>query len=163
MSILDYLPIHTDRLILRQTSRDDVDLILKMDKQESTQKFLGGIKNKSRDERIEFLDRKHNNGNSLTVMLDNVSIGFVGLKVTDNIGEVSYIFDSDYTGKGYCTEVIRALIDIGFNKLEINKIYATVLEENIASIRVLEKNNFKRNGMKDKFIYYELWKEGMSI
>jgi hypothetical protein len=81
VSILDYLPIHTDRLILIQTSRDDVDLILKMDKQESTQKFLGGIKNKSRDERIEFLDRKHNNGNSLTVMLDNVSIGFVGLKV----------------------------------------------------------------------------------
>ena len=96
MSILDYLPIHTDRLILIQTSRDDVDLILKMDKQESTQKFLGGIKNKSRDERIEFLDRKHNNGNSLTVMLDNVSIGFVGLKVSDNVGEVSYIFDNMY-------------------------------------------------------------------
>ena len=157
MSILDYLPIHTDRLILIQTSRDDVDLILKMDKQESTQKFLGGIKNKSRDERIEFLDRKHNNGNSLTVMLDNVSIGFVGLKVTDNVGEVSYIFDSDYTGNGYCSEIVKILVDIAFNKLNLNKLYAYTKSENIASIKVLTKNGFvKKDSNNKEFIYYEM-------
>ena len=156
MSILNYLPIHTDRLILKQTSRDDVDLILKMDKQESTQKFLGGIKNKSRDERIEFLDRKHNNGNSLTVMLDNVSIGFVGLKVTDNIGEVSYIFDSDYTGNGYASECVSKLIEIGFNKLYLDKIIAESKEDNIASRKVLLKNGFIEKDKNEEFIIYEL-------
>lgn len=156
MSILDYLPIHTDRLILIQTSRDDVDLILKMDKQESTQKFLGGIKNKSRDERIEFLDRKHNNGNSLTVMLDNVSIGFVGLKVTDNIGEVSYIFDSDYTGNGYTSECVSKLIDIGFNELKLDKIIAESKEDNVASRKVLLKNGFIEKDKNEEFIIYEL-------
>ena len=156
MSILDYLPIHTDRLILRQTSRDDVDLILKMDKQESTQKFLGGIKNKSRDERIEFLDRKHNNGNSLTVMLDNVSIGFVGLKVTDNVGEVSYIFDSDYTCYGYASECVSKLIEIGFNELKLDKIIAESKVDNIASRKVLLKNGFIEKDKNEEFIIYEL-------
>lgn len=160
--MIENLPIKTDRLILKKTSVDDIDLIMKMDKQEDTQKYLGGIKNKSKEERLLFLEKK-SNGNSLTVYLNDIGIGFVGLKINDKQAELSYIFDSDYTGYGYCTEVIRSLVDIGFNRLELNKIYATVLEENIASIRVLEKNNFKRNGMKDKFIYYELMKEGVNI
>ena len=45
------LPIKTDRLIIRKTSINDINLIMKMDKQEITQMFLGGIKNKTREER----------------------------------------------------------------------------------------------------------------
>ena len=41
-SLKDFLPISTKRLIIRKTLLDDVNLILKMDKQENTQKFLGG-------------------------------------------------------------------------------------------------------------------------
>ena len=42
---INLLPLKTNRLIIKQTSCIDIDLILKMDKQEETQKFLGGIKN----------------------------------------------------------------------------------------------------------------------
>ncbi len=51
----DLLPIETERLYLRPTDVEDIDLILKMDKQEVTQTFLGGIKNKTREERIELI------------------------------------------------------------------------------------------------------------
>ena len=33
---------------LKRTTIDDVDLLLKMDKQKETQMYLGGVKNKSR-------------------------------------------------------------------------------------------------------------------
>lgn len=150
----ELLPLYTDRLMIVDTSIDDIDLILKMDKQESTQKYLGGIKNKSREERLEFLSNKKN---SLTVLLDNVRIGFIGLKITDDKAEISYIFDSDYTGNGYCSEVIKLLIDISFNKLNLNKLYAYSKNENIASIKVLTKNGFiEKDSNNKEFIYYEL-------
>ena len=75
----ELLPIYTERLKIIETSIDDIDLILKMDKQESTQKYLGGIKDKSREERIEFLKNKKN---SLTVLLDDITIKYLEEYIT---------------------------------------------------------------------------------
>ena len=150
----ELLPIYTERLKIVNTSVDDIDLILKMDKQEDTQLFLGGVKDKSREERLEFLSNKKN---SLTVLLGYIRIGFVGLKINEDEAEISYIFDSDYTGEGYCSEVVKVLIDIALNKLNLNKLYAYTKEENIASIKVLTKNGFiKKDSNNEEFIYYEL-------
>lgn len=156
MKIVDYLPIRTKRLFLKVTDRDDIDLILKMDIQEDTQKFLGGIKNKSREERLLFLDKKKNNGNSLTVYLNETPIGFVGVKIQNNIGEISYIFDSDYTGNGYCSEVVSKLIDICFSKIGLDMLYAYSKEDNIASKKVLFKSGFDFIEFREDFMYFEL-------
>ena len=53
--LISLLPLKTKRLVIRPTLIEDVDLISKMDKQEITQAFLGGIKNKTKEERITFL------------------------------------------------------------------------------------------------------------
>lgn len=150
----DLLPICTERLKIVETSIDDVDLILKMDKQEVTQRYLGGIKNKSREDRIDFLIKKNN---SMTVLLEDKRIGFVELKIDNDKAEISYIFDNDYTSNGYCSEVVRKIIDIAFYKLNLNKLYAYTKEENISSIKVLTKNGFiKKDSNNEEFIYYEL-------
>ena len=158
MKIVDLLPIHTDRLEIKQTTVDDIDLILKMDKQEETQKFLGGIKNKSREERVLFLEKKNLNGESLTVFYENIPIGFIGIKINGCEMEISYIFDVDYTGRGFCSEVVQKLTDIIFNKLEINRIYANSKEENLSSQKVLLKNKFVKKCFKDNFWCFELLK-----
>ena len=132
------LPIKTDRLIIRKTSINDINLIMKMDKQEITQMFLGGIKNKTREERIRFLEKKNN---SLTVYLkNNKSIGFIDLKIDkeNKQCELSYIFDYDYSKLGHCTEACKKLINIVFNILDIDTIYALTICDNISSKRVLE-------------------------
>ena len=157
-NILDFLPISTDRLVLKQTDIFDIDLIMKMDKQEETQLYLGGVKNKTEAERVEFLKKKNKNGNSLTAYLNNIAIGFVGLKINGAGAEISYIFDSDFTGNGYCSEAVSKLIDVVFNQLNLEYIFAYSKSENIASKRVLEKHNFKVNGIKEDFIYYLLEK-----
>ena len=138
--MINNLPIETDRLIINKTTIEDIDLILKLDKQEVTQKFLGGIKNKSREERIEFLKNK----DSLTVSLkDNTKIGFIGLKIDkdNNTGELSYIFDYDYSNIGYCTEACLKIIDIGI-LLGLDFISAETIKGNNSSKRVLEKLGF---------------------
>ena len=167
--LIELLPIETERLIIDKTTTNDINLILKMDKQEITQKFLGGIKNKTKDERIEFLKKKEEKfkqgiASSLTVNLkeDNSKIAFVGLKIDEeeNLAEISYIFDEDYTKKGYCKEAILKLLDITFNELKLDKVIADTVEDNLSSRNVLERLNFRVVSLKIdnniKFINYEL-------
>lgn len=167
--LIELLPIETERLIIDKTTTNDINLILKMDKQEKTQKFLGGIKNKTKDERIEFLKKKEEKfkqgiASSLTVNLkeDNSKIAFVGLKIDEeeNLAEISYIFDEDYTKKGYCKEAILKLLDITFNELKLDKVIADTVEDNLSSRNVLERLNFRVVSIKIdnniKFINYEL-------
>ena len=154
--IIDYVPVKTNRLLLKQTSRDDIELILKMDKQEDTQLFLGGIKDKTREERLLFLDKKNKIKNSLTVLIGNIPIGFAELTILGNVAEVSYIFDSDYTGNGYCSEVIAKLVEIAFEDIKLDKLYAYCKKDNFASQKVLLKNSFIQKGFENEFLYYEL-------
>jgi ribosomal-protein-alanine N-acetyltransferase len=151
-------PVETERLIIRKTSIEDVDLILKQDKQEQTQKFLGGVKNKTREERLDWIKR---HTNSLTACLkDNTPIGLCGIHVNENnYGIVSYIFDEDYTGKGYCTECVNKLVEIGFDILNLDYLYADTYKDNLGSIRVLNKVGFKETGMHDDFIEFKLLKK----
>lgn len=166
--IINMLPFETERLIIKKTSIYDVELILKMDKQEITQKYLGGIKIKTKEERILFLEKKENKfkegyAGSLTVCLkDSTPIGFVELNIDEinNEALVSYIFDYDYCNKGYCTEVCKKLLEIGFKELKLDKIHADTIKENKSSKRVLEKLGFKLVGTHKKndieFLDYEI-------
>ena len=157
---ISLLPLNTERLIMKPTSTDDVDLMLKLDTQEETQLYLGGVKSVTREDRIEFLRKKANKfesgqAGSLTVLFDNKPIGFVGLRIDEfnNNAEISYIFDLDYIGKGYCTEACKKLVEIGFNELNLNRIYADTIEGNESSRKVLEKLGFKHEGTRRKQAY----------
>ena len=155
--LLSLLPLETKRLIINKTTLKDIDLLLKLDKQLITQKYLGGIKTKSKEERLAFFNKKKDR--SLTIYLkDNTAIGFIELKIDNNSAELEYIIDYDYTNKGYCTEACKLLIEIAFSKLNINRIYASINKNNINSKRVLEKIGFKLAKTAD-FLEYELFKE----
>ena len=159
--MISLLPFETERLIVKPTSVDDIEMILKMDKQEDTQKYLGGIKNKTREERLKFLEKKNNkfkdgHAGSLTVYLkDGTPIGFTGLSIDEdnNKAEISYIFDSDYIGKGYASEVCRKLISIGFDELGLNKIYADTISGNNRSKVLLERLGFTLEGVRREDAY----------
>ncbi len=148
---ISLFPLKTERLVIKLTTKEDIDLLLKLDKQIKTQEFLGGIKNKTHEERIEFLQRKedkHNKGiiSSLTVFLkdENIPIGFIGYKIDEenNSSEISYIFDEDYTKKGYCTESVDKIINISLEKIKISKIFADTVEKNENSKKLLIKLGF---------------------
>ena len=163
--VLNNFSLKTERLKIRNIKIEDVDLLLKMDKQEVTQLYLGGIKNKTKDERIIFLENKINKYKNeqlipLTIcLLDGKAIGFIEFKISKINAEISYIFDVEYCNKGYCTEACKTLIHYIFNKLKIKRIFAKTIIDNNSSKRVLEKLGFKQinNNIEDlKFIEYEL-------
>lgn len=53
--------------------------------------------------------------------------------------EIGYILKKDEWGKGFATEIARRLIEFGFEELKLPQIFATVDDDNFASIHVLEK------------------------
>jgi ribosomal-protein-alanine N-acetyltransferase len=53
---------------------------------------------------------------------------------------------SPYAGKGYMNAALSALVPFAHNVLRLKRIEAACLPHNAASIRLLEKQNFKREG-----------------
>lgn len=153
-TFISLLPLTTKRLIIRVISENDIDLLIKLDKQEKTQKYLGGIKNKTKEERKEFVKKKLNKFKEdclfpLTICLkDRTPIGFLELNIdeTNNDAKISYIFDYDYCNHGYCTEACQKLLEIVFDNLKLTKISADTIDKNESSKKVLQKLGFKQIG-----------------
>ena len=62
----------------------------------------------------------------------------------DREGEVGYILDPVFSGRGYATEAVSALLDLGFDGLGLHRIAARIDERNTASARVAERLGLRR-------------------
>lgn len=57
--------------------------------------------------------------------------------------EVGYMLRTEEWGKGFATEICRAMVDLGFEKVGLKTVFATVDDYHRSSIRVLEKSGFE--------------------
>jgi ribosomal-protein-alanine N-acetyltransferase len=75
-------------------------------------------------------------------------IGAVGLVVNKrfNHAELGFWIDKDFWGKGYATEAARAVMDYGFNKFGLHKIFAHHMTKNPASGKVMKKLGMHEEG-----------------
>ena len=69
---------------------------------------------------------------------------------------IGYDLHPSYWNRGYMTEALQAVIGFGFNELNINRMEAEVMQGNIISDKLLEKLNFKREGILRQWM---LWNE----
>lgn len=53
--------------------------------------------------------------------------------------EVGYTLGKAHWGQGYATEAAREMLRFGFDDVNMHRIFATVIAENVPSIRVIEK------------------------
>ena len=77
-----------------------------------------------------------------------------------NHAEIGYVFHSKHWGKGYGTESVALMSKFAFEILALHKIHARVVDANISSARILEKNGFLLEGrLKDHYFidgrYYD--------
>jgi ribosomal-protein-alanine N-acetyltransferase len=57
----------------------------------------------------------------------------------DGMAGIGWHYQSKFAGEGYATEAGRELLNIGFDLNRVSMIYADCFEDNIASIRIMEK------------------------
>ena len=65
--------------------------------------------------------------------------GFTKINTANNSGEIGYVINPDFHGRGYATEAARAVLDFGFSELCMHRIEARFMKGNEASRRVMEK------------------------
>jgi len=68
-----------------------------------------------------------------------------GRKAFEKTVEVSFFIHNDYKRKGIGNELLQAMMKTA-KKLGYKTIFAIVLDKNIGSTKLLEKNNFKKWG-----------------
>jgi len=155
--------IKTERLILRPFEMKDVNPTFEMEQNPIINQYTndGGVKKYEEVEQlIQTLinvDYKENGFGRFAIVLKETSefIGFCGLKLLQETNEVDlgYRLKVKYWGLGLATEASKASLEYGFNHLQLNKIVAFILPDNIKSKRVLEKLNF---GFEEELLEEEL-------
>jgi ribosomal-protein-alanine N-acetyltransferase len=75
-------------------------------------------------------------------------VGLCGLVVLRGAeeGEIWYLVNPEFWGRGIATEAVKQLLDFGFAELALHRIWASCLPENPASARVLQKIGMRREG-----------------
>ena len=66
---------------------------------------------------------------------------------------VGYAMDEIYIGKGIVTEAVKMVVRFAFDQIGLHRVEAYVSTQNNASIRVLEKSGFHREGLLRKLLY----------
>lgn len=81
---------------------------------------------------------------------DNAMVGGLTLanirRGVAQAGSIGYWIGAPFVRKGYMTAAVRALIPYGFTTLRLHRLEAACIPDNTASIRLLERTAFKREG-----------------
>jgi [ribosomal protein S5]-alanine N-acetyltransferase len=89
-------------------------------------------------------------------------IGLVSQKdVYRKSAEIGYWIGEPFWNKGIATIAVKLISEYGFNELNLVRIFTAVFEYNPASMKVLEKNGYVREGVFKKSVIKngELWNE----
>lgn len=103
---------------------------------------------------LKELNKKEPKSISFYIVINNEVIGCVGLHdiVKNHKAEIGYWLARKYWGKGIMPEAVKIVTDFGFKKLKLKRLYAGVYSFNPPSMRVLEKNGYKLEGIFKKDI-----------
>ncbi len=149
--------LETERMTLRRFTPADVDLLFELDSDPEVMRYLnGGVPTPREAIELKMLPaflRSYDpvTGLGIFAAIERQSGAFLGrfsFRTTpENAGphEVSlgYRLRRAVWNQGYATEGVRALLRKGFTELGIERVVATVYQDNLASCRVLEKSGLK--------------------
>ena len=80
-------------------------------------------------------------------------IGLVGQKdVYRKTAEIGYWIGEPFWNKGIATDAVKLITEYGFDQLDYVRIHTGVFEYNIGSMKALEKNGYKKDGIFEKAI-----------
>jgi ribosomal-protein-alanine N-acetyltransferase len=152
----------TERLQLRQITLSDFDEIFKLRSDESVNRYLDREKAMTPDDAKNYIGRitgniQKNEGIAWAIVLSECN-KLVGIACLWNFvekeskTEIGYELLPEYQGKGFMHEVISKLISFVFSTMDLHTIEAFVHPGNKSSIKLLEKNNFKRNQVAEAIV-----------
>ena len=149
--------METERLKIRLFKPEDANDLYEYCSDESVTRYLPFdtyTEKKQATDRINYCLEVYNNLDkpitwAIEYNLDGKMIGsidFVKWSEQDRSAEVGYVINRNYWNKGIMTEALKAVIEFGFENMQLNRIEARCDERDLASAKVMEKNGLKYEG-----------------
>lgn len=146
MIIAEYMDV-----VLKKFEEKDIPLKVEWINNPQNNKFLHYDLPLKVDKTIEWFHKK-DNGKRIDCMIEyrGVPVGIIGLLQIDEINSKAEYYitigENLFKGKGVATKATKAIIDYGFNILNLHKIYLTVDSRNEIAIKLYKKSGFKLEG-----------------
>ncbi len=88
---------------------------------------------------------------------DDKMIGAVGLYINNNHlrAEICYDLSRNYWRRGIMTLALAKIVEFSFKQMGVNRLEALTTENNVASIGILEKLGFIREGVLKNYRYFQ--------
>jgi [ribosomal protein S5]-alanine N-acetyltransferase len=93
-----------------------------------------------------FIFRKSDNALVGGLTLANVRRGCA------QAGSLGYWMGAGFAGRGHMTAAVRAVLPFAFATLRLHRVEAACIPANVASIRLLEKTGFRREGVARQYL-----------
>jgi len=148
----------TDRLLLRSMTMDDAASVLELRSNPQVMKYISRPLAKTMADGqawvqlvLDALER--NDGITWCICLKEQpathigTIGFWRMQKENYRAEIGYMLHPLHQGKGIAYEAIQAVLKYGFEVMQLHSAEAHVDPENMASIGLLQKAGFVREGL----------------
>lgn len=155
--------LETERLYLRELQDIDVEGMFKLDSNPAVHQYLGKSPISTMEEaqevikyiRQQYID--HAVGRLAVIEKESEAfLGWAGFKLIQELTnghqdyyDLGYRFIQDAWGKGYATEISKALVDYGFNEMKLSEMFAITDAQNLGSQNVLQKCGFVKKELFD--------------
>jgi [ribosomal protein S5]-alanine N-acetyltransferase len=153
---MEFTPLQTDRLTLRLHAPSDIPALMPLigarEVAATTLRIPHPYTEADAEDFIAGTQEELLNGSGLrlgiVVRESDTLCGGVGLRIEadHHRGELGYWIGVPYWGKGYATEAARAMVEYGFETLQLHRIFASHVADNLASVRVLRKIGMRHEG-----------------
>ena len=148
----DFPVLKTERLVLRQMNDADSEALFRLRSNPEIMRHFDSPLMQSSEEARLFIERINamfnaNEGIQWTISLlsDSKTIGTITIWKIDkqhHRGEVGYLLDTAYQRQGLMREALAAVLEYGFDTLQIHSMEANVNVDNSASMNLLKRCGF---------------------
>ena len=148
--------LRTERLTLRAATADDAKTTYGYRRLEEVGEWLTELPSDFETYRATFLDPARL-ATAVIIELDGVTIGDFMLRVEDawaqveirdqarnKQAELGWVLDPSYTGHGYATEAVIAMLGFCFEELGTHRVVANCFADNTESWRLMERVGMRR-------------------
>ena len=159
MSEISLPKFETSRLKLHQRNLQDLEACLEMDSDAEVMRYMGGLRppDKRRAEFVAGMNEEVEPGlgywSVFTKGSERNFLGWVLLRPLPGYSdvEIGYRFKRTAWGKGYATEAATAVLNYGFDTVNLDEIVAVIHAENERSQRVIKKLGLISDGMRKAY------------
>ena len=97
------------------------------------------------------MTRSHPPGTTFAIEIEDEACGGIGIKLGDDVycrsAEIGYWLGRACWGRGVATEAVTAVTEHALARFDLSRVWAAVFSWNPASMRVLEKAGYRREGV----------------